>query len=179
MITSIRAPRASCFLVAALLSYVVPTSGAAAQTGGAGCTPVASASGRTVLRCAGGLSVTIEAGAQYRLMDRNGDGRIDAVELQNKALLLDIPARVAKKGFEVVTPQAIAAVRGTKWAVDVEASKTSVLVVVGRVAVRRPAERAGVVLRPGEGVDVEANGPLVVKRWPAARVAALLARLGQ
>jgi hypothetical protein len=28
-------------------------------------------------------------------------------------------------------------------------------------------------------VDVEETGPLTVKRWPPARVSALLARLGQ
>jgi hypothetical protein len=36
-----------------------------------------------------------------------------------------------------------------------------------------------VVLGPGQGVDVDEAGPLVVKRWPQARVTALLARLGQ
>jgi hypothetical protein len=35
------------------------------------------------------------------------------------------------------------------------------------------------VLGPGEGVDVEASAPLVVKRWAPARVSALMARLGQ
>jgi hypothetical protein len=36
------------------------------------------------------------------------------------------------------------------------------------------------VLGPGEGVDVErGTDPLEVKRWGAARAAALLARLGE
>jgi hypothetical protein len=35
------------------------------------------------------------------------------------------------------------------------------------------------VLGPGEGVDVEGTEPLNVKRWPTARVAALMARLGR
>jgi len=71
-------------------------------------------------------------------------------------------------------------VRGTKWAVDVGQGKTSVFVVRGRVAVRRPAAGGGVLLGPGEGVDVDrGTGPLTVRRWPAERVSALLARLGQ
>ena len=78
-----------------------------------------------------------------------------------------------------MTPQAIAAVRGTKWAVDAEGGKTSVFVVDGRVNVARARGRGRVDLGPGEGVDVEASGELVVKRWPPARVAALMARLGQ
>jgi hypothetical protein len=52
-------------------------------------------------------------------------------------------------------------------------------VVNGRVAVGRPVSRLGVTLGPGDGVDVEPAGPLTVKRWPPARVAALMARLGQ
>ena len=50
----------------------------------------------------------------------------------------------------------------------------------GRVAVGRRTGTHSVTLGPGEGVDVEATrGPLTVKRWPKARVAALMARLGQ
>jgi ferric-dicitrate binding protein FerR (iron transport regulator) len=78
-----------------------------------------------------------------------------------------------------MTPQAIAAVRGTKWAVDTAEGKTSVFVVNGQVSVARRAGANRVVLGPGEGVDVEATGVLTVKRWPPARVAALLARLAQ
>jgi hypothetical protein len=47
------------------------------------------------------------------------------------------------------------------------------------VSVARRAGANRVVLGPGEGVDVEATGALTVKRWPPARVAALLARLVQ
>ena len=78
-----------------------------------------------------------------------------------------------------MTPQAIAAVRGTKWAVDATEGKSSVFVVNGRVSVARRGGANRVVLGPGEGVDVEATGTLTVKRWASARVAALLARLAQ
>jgi hypothetical protein len=90
-----------------------------------------------------------------------------------------VPKKPGRARFEVVTPQAIAAVRGTKWAVDAEGGKTSVFVVDGRVNVARAGGRGRVDLGPGDGVDVEASGELVVKRWPPARVAALMARLGQ
>ena len=80
----------------------------------------------------------------------------------------------------MITPQAIAAVRGTKWAVDVGSGKTSVFVVSGSVGVRRPSTGGEVVLRHGDGVDVErGNTPLQVKHWGAPRVAALMARFGQ
>lgn len=135
---------------------------------------------RQVLRCGDGLTINVEAGARYTLVDRDRNGNVDTVRLQGKALLLDTSQRPAGRGFEVVTPQAIAAVRGTRWAVDVASGKTSVFVVRGSVAVRRPTAGAGVVLGPGEGVDVEpGTASLTVRRWPAARVSALLARLGQ
>ena len=168
------------FLVSALFIYLVGMAAVSAQTVGGGCTLEQTIfSTRQVLRC-GGVSITAESGAQYTLVDRDKNGKADAVDLRSRALLLDAPkGSLGKSGFEVITPQAIAAVRGTRWAVDADSAKTSVFVESGRVSVRRTAGRGAVVLGPGEGVDVEGTGPLIVKRWPAARVAALMARLGQ
>ena len=131
------------------------------------------------LRCEGGVTIVAENGARFTLLDRDGNGRVDSVELSSKALLLEVPKKAGGNRFEVMTPQAIAAVRGTKWAVDTTEGKSSVFVVNGRVSVARRAGASRVVLGPGEGVDVEATGVLTVKRWPPARVAALLARLAQ
>jgi hypothetical protein len=167
-------------ILAILFIYVISIEIAAAQVNVGGCTPVTSTGPAQTLRCDGGITVVAENGASYTLNDTNRDGRIDQAELRSKALLIDVPRKSGGKAFQVNTPQAIAAVRGTKWAVDATADKTSVFVARGRVAVQRPA-RGGpqVVLGPGEGVDVEASGPLTVKRWAPARVAALMARLGQ
>jgi hypothetical protein len=89
--------------------------------------------------------------------------------------------RSGRRSFEIRTPQAIAAVRGTQWTVDVAGGKTAVFVVTGRVSVRRVSGGTGSVnLSAGEGVDVEpGTAPLVVRRWPAARASALLARFGR
>ncbi|CDM58076.1 FecR domain-containing protein [Rhizobium favelukesii] len=135
---------------------------------------------RQVMRCAEGVTIIAEGGARFNVIDRNRDGRLDAVSLRNKAVLVDVDRAQRPDGFEVVTPQAIAAVRGTRWAVDVKSGTTSVFVVRGRVAVGRPSAGRRVTLNVGEGVDVtRGSGPLTVRRWPAARAAALLARLGQ
>jgi hypothetical protein len=152
---------------------------AAAQPVTTGCTSSPTLQGTQVVRCDNAITIVAESGARYELRDRNRDGQVDSVELSSKALLVDVPKKQGRVRFNVVTPQAIAAVRGTKWAVDAEGAKTSVFVVRGRVSVARNAGRGGVVLGPGEGVDVEPAGPLVVKRWGAPRVAALMARLGQ
>ncbi|KKZ89711.1 hypothetical protein B5K05_13140 [Rhizobium phaseoli] len=163
--------------VAALAAGLIPHEAALAQS--AGCAISRDAGARQVLSCPGGVKVTAEAGASFRLSDRNHDGSPDSASLRRKAILVDVDSSQHTSGFQVVTPQAIAAVRGTQWAVDVAGDKTSVLVVRGSVAVRRSAGEP-VVLSPGEGVDVSSSTePLVVRRWPAPRVAALLARLGQ
>jgi hypothetical protein len=147
-----------------LFLYVISMEAAAAQGGSVACTPVIAAGTAQTLRCEGGITVIAENGARYTLNDTNHDGRVDQAELSGKALLLEVPKQP----------------RGTRWAVDVVENKTSVFVENGRVAVRRPSNsRQQVVLGPGEGVDVEPTGPLTVKRWAPARVAALMARLGQ
>jgi hypothetical protein len=94
------------------------------------------------------VRITAENGARYSLADRDRDGNADGVILRRKALLLDVPTGQTS-GFVVITPQAIAAVRGTKWAVDAQSGKTSVFVVDGRVGVRRPSSSVGVLLGAG------------------------------
>jgi ferric-dicitrate binding protein FerR (iron transport regulator) len=163
----------------ALASLLLSAAQVAAQPASLGCSSSPSSGGTQTLRCDNGITIVAENGARFELKDDNRDGHIDSVELSSKALLIEVPRRPGGNRFKVLTPQAIAAVRGTKWAVDAAEGKTSVLVVDGRVGVSRRAGRGRVVLAPGEGVDVESSGPLTVKRWGAPRVAALMARLGQ
>jgi ferric-dicitrate binding protein FerR (iron transport regulator) len=168
-------------VVIAFIAFIFSVLAASAQSSGSGCSlnQIAGTS-RQILRCQKGLTITIEAGARLTLVDRDKDGNADQARLRRKALLLEAPRGKAGTGFQVVTPQAIAAVRGTKWVVDVQKNKTSVFVVRGRVAVRRPAAKTSVFLGPGEGVEVDKGvGSLTVERWPAARVSALLARFGR
>jgi ferric-dicitrate binding protein FerR (iron transport regulator) len=165
----------------AFIAFIFLVSAASAQSRSTGCSlnQVAGTS-RQILRCQKGLTITVEAGARFTLVDRDKDGNVDRARLRRKALLLEAPRGKAGTGFQVVTPQAIAAVRGTIWAVDAKNNRTSVFVVRGRVAVRRPAAKTSVFLGPGEGVDVdEGVGSLTVERWPASRVSALLARFGR
>jgi ferric-dicitrate binding protein FerR (iron transport regulator) len=166
-------------VLAVVASLLFSMAFALAQAPG-GCSPSNTGAGTQTLRCEGGITIVAENGARYSLSDANHDGRVDSIELSAKALLIEVPKQARGRKFQVNTPQAIAAVRGTKWAVDAADGKTSVLVVDGRVTVRRRAKGGEeVVLGPGEGVDVEASGPLTVKVWGAPRVQALMARLGQ
>lgn len=136
-----------------------------------------------VLRCADGLVLETEQGSRLQPIDRNGDGHLEGAELGGRAVLVTLPPgrRVRRDGFQILTPHAIASVRGTVYAVDVTSDRTSVFVERGRVAVaRRSAPEAAVTLGPGEGVDVDADqGALTVRRWPQERVRALLERFGR
>ncbi|MEW9804837.1 FecR domain-containing protein [Mesorhizobium sp. ZMM04-5] len=135
---------------------------------------------RTALTCPNGVRIVAEDGTRFSLVDRTAAEGPEAVRLEGQALMLEVTPGAVEGGFEVITPQAIAAVRGTKWAVDVVNGKTSVFVAEGRVAVSREAGAPVVELGHGDGVDVETGTePLAVRQWGAARVAALLARFGE
>ena len=163
-------------LACALTSIQIAT----AQPANSPCASENSAGGTRTLNCEGGVTIVAENGARFTLQTSGRKGRVAGVELSSKALLIEVPAKSGENKFQVTTPQAIAGVRGTKWAVDVAENKTSVFVVDGRVAVGRRVPGRGVTLGTGEGVDVEEGGaPLTVKRWAPARVSALMARLGQ
>jgi len=167
-------------LCIALACAVLPIEAVIAQSATAGCLSEPSANATQTLHCDSGLTIVAESGARYTLRHRRGSRSVDSVELDSEALLLELPNKPGGNKFQVVTPQAVAAVRGTKWAVDTAENKTSVFVVNGRVVVGRRAGINRVTLGPGEGVDVEAAaGPLTVKRWPPERVSALMARLGR
>ena len=158
------------------LAAALGARGASAQTGGCTLTRFSDPP-REVLSCADGLSVTAEEAATYRFIDRARDGRPTGAELSGRGLLVDSPPRRGR--FQILTPHAIASVRGTVWAVDVSPARTSVFVREGAVGVRRPGGPE-VTLRSGDGVDVEAGeGPLAVTRWSARRAATLLARFGR
>ncbi|WP_238245815.1 FecR domain-containing protein [Methylobacterium iners] len=134
---------------------------------------------REVLECSGGSRITAEPGAAYRLIDRNRDGRPEAIELKAKGLLIEYDAR-PRGGFQVLSPHAVASVRGTTWAVDVTSSGTAVFVETGRVAVNRASGGPVVVLKSGDGTDVSpGRAPLEIKPWTAARRMSLMVRFGR
>lgn len=168
------APMAACVLAAAV-GLAVPT-GARAQAQ-AGCAPQPGGGPAVTLDCGHGLRITVERSARYAVEDGDGDGRADRLRLDRGGALVTVEP--GSGGFQILTPRAVASVRGTEWAVDAAPDVTSVFVVTGRVAVTPRGGGTGVVLQAGEGVDVRGPGPQRAIRWGAARVAALLARFGR
>ena len=127
---------------------------------------------REVLRCGSGLKIEAEQGAQYRLLDQN------KLEVTDRAVLVDVtPGR--RGAFQVLTPHAIASVRGTLYAVDVKDGQSDVFVSRGKVGVENRSTRERTTLGPGEGSDVIPGKPLDAHVWAAERVQKLMARFGR
>jgi ferric-dicitrate binding protein FerR (iron transport regulator) len=132
-----------------------------------------------ILRCGDTLEVRASHDASYRLPDQPQARQPDALQLDRGAVIVEFHASKAHPSFQIHTPYAIAAVRGTHWAVDVRMGKTSTFVINGVVAVSRPQGGQTALLHAGDGADVAPDsGPIVVKQWAAARVRKLMARFG-
>ncbi|TFF27540.1 anti-sigma 24 factor [Jiella endophytica] len=126
---------------------------------------------RQVLDCGNGLVIDKEAAASLTSQTPQS-----SLELGSDAVLIEVSPR---DSFQVLTPHAIATVRGTVFAVDTQEGVTSVFVVKGKVEVTRRDGSDPVLLGPGDGVDVREGEPLTVRQWPQPRVVQLLARFGR
>ena len=132
-----------------------------------------------MLKCGAFLTAHLADGTKARPV---GGGSKDpsALQLRKGALLIEFQPQPGAETFQILTPEAIAAVRGTQWAVEVNPGKTSVFVVTGQVEVKARGGDGDVSLGPGEGVDVGRGAKaLEVKRWGEERVRKLLARFGR
>jgi FecR protein len=181
--------------VAVLLSLCVCAAGAAmAQSGACVLIPDKRNPSDKILRCGSELVITPAPGTVYRAAPPAEDGLPASVQLESGALLIEFHSK-RRQEFQILTPQAIASVRGTKWAMEVKPGQTSTLVLLGQVAVaRKDTTTDSVLVGPGQGVDV-ANldagktvrslgsvvkpPPIGVKKWAPERVNELLARFGQ
>jgi ferric-dicitrate binding protein FerR (iron transport regulator) len=153
-----------------------------ARAGGGGCALVANEHdpSEKILRCGDSLTVQPAHGTHYRLITKGGQPLPSAIRLDDGALLIEFHPSPQQEDFQILTPLAVAAVRGTKWAMEVSPARTSTLVLAGAVAVTNRRLNEYVILREGEGVDITpSDTTMVQKRWGAARVRALLSRFGQ
>jgi ferric-dicitrate binding protein FerR (iron transport regulator) len=142
-----------------------------------GCTPAVQATPpRTVFRCAGGLIIEAEVSAEFEVSAARPGGLISSIELKSRGILIEL---TRPRRFQILTPHAIASVRGTIFAVDVTPAQTSVFVARGGTRVTRRGQSEAVNLGRGQGVDVTPDNPLVVRRWPLERASALLGRFGR
>ena len=133
-----------------------------------------------ILQCGETLTVRPAHGARYQPLFKKGDPLPVGIRLNDGALLIEYHPASSGEKFQILTPLAIAAVRGTKWAMDVTKAQTSTLVLNGAVAVTNRRLNKFVVLTEGQGVDITpTDTSVIVKTWGEARVRALLSRFGE
>jgi hypothetical protein len=133
-----------------------------------------------VLQCGQELTVRAASGAKYRPLYKKGQQLPAAIQLNDGALLIEFHPAAPEEKFQILTPLAIAAVRGTKWAVDVTPAQTSTLVLEGTVAVTNRRLKTSALLTNGQGVDIKpGDTTMTPKQWGEERVRALLARFGE
>ena len=135
-----------------------------------------------ILQCSGSEILTVRAaqGTRYQPLYKKGDPVPAAIRLDDGALLIEFHPSLWRQDFQILTPLAIAAVRGTKWAVDVTKARNSTLVLSGAVGVTNRRLNQYVIVTEGEGVDITPTDTSTVqKRWGDARVRALLSRFGE
>jgi hypothetical protein len=133
-----------------------------------------------ILQCGQTLTVRPTPGTSYQPLYKKRDPLPVAIRLTDGALLIEYHPAKPNEKFQILTPLAIAAVRGTKWAMDVTTAQTSTLVVTGAVAVTNRRLNQFVVLTEGQGVDITPTDTSVVARtWGDERVRELLSRFGE
>ena len=126
-----------------------------------------------------GRDTVVRLGEEARIkIDRylvNAGGEIT---LQAGPLLFDRPSVRTPEPMQVRTPYGLIAVRGTRFFAGPSNGRFGVFVERGSVAVT--AAGARVVLKSGEGTDIEAPGgrPTPVKRWQPPRIRAALDSVG-
>ena len=167
-------------VVAVLSAAAIAATGPARAAGACALVPNERAPSEKILQCGETLTVRPAQGARYRPLYRKGDPLPVGIRLDDGALLIEYHPASPQEKFQILTPLAIAAVRGTKWAMEVAPARTSTLVLAGAVAVTNRRLNQYVVLTEGQGVDITpADTSMVQKQWGEARVRALLSRFGE
>jgi FecR protein len=158
----------------------VAGSGSAQAAGACALVPNEHAPSEKILQCGEALTVRPAQGTRYRPLYKKGDPLPVGIRLDDGALLIEFHPTSQQEKFQILTPLAIAAVRGTKWAMEVVPGRTSTLVLSGAVAVTNRRLNQYVVLTWGQGVDITSTDTSVVQRlWGEARIRALLSRFGE
>lgn len=132
---------------------------------------------RQSITCGDALTVERLPGSEVTIFERSGNAPPRVIELKNGAIFIEVVP--GSRPTQIKTPHAIAAVRGTIYAIDAGEVRTSVFVVKGAVEVSKTETGEVVSLGPGQGVDVDADLPLEVKTWGDRRASELLARFGR
>jgi hypothetical protein len=173
-------PLRTTIVAAALFAVAIAGAAPAHAAGACALVPNGRLPAEKMLQCGENLTVRAAPGANYQPLYKKGDPLPVGIRLNDGALLIEYHPASPKEKFQILTPLAIAAVRGTKWAMDVTKAQTSTFVVNGVVQVSNRRLNQFVVLNEGQGVDITPTDTSVVaKTWGDERVRALLSRFGE
>jgi hypothetical protein len=168
------------FIAAALFTAAIAGPLPARAAGACALVPNGRLPSQLILQCGQSLTVRPTPGTSYQPLYKKGDPLPVAIRLTDGALLIEYHPAKPNEKFQILTPLAIAAVRGTKWAMEVTKAQTSTLVVTGAVAVTNRRLNEFVVLTQGQGVDITpTDTSMVARTWGDDRVRALLSRFGE
>lgn len=171
---------AAIIVATALIGPTLPGSIALAASGACALVPSERDPSEKMLQCGPELMVRPVHGTSFHPIYKTGQQLPAAIRLDNGALLIEFHPDRQPVEFQILTPLAIAAVRGTKWAMEVSAKRTSTVVLEGAVVVTNRHLNQYVVLTGGRGVDIsEGDTSLTQKQWGEARIRALLSRFGE
>jgi hypothetical protein len=175
-----RNPLKALIIAAAMFAAAIAGAAPAIAVGLCALVPNGRLPSEKMLQCGENLTVRPAPGAHYQPLYKKGDPLPVGIRLNDGALLIEFHPAKPQEKFQILTPLAIAAVRGTKWAMDVTKDQTSTLVLNGVVAVTNRRLNQFVVLNEGQGVDITpADTSVVKKTWGDERVRALLSRFGE
>jgi hypothetical protein len=134
------AARLLCCAVASLASWTGVGS-AAAQSDACILSPDKNNPNEQILRCGAELTITPAPGTVYHPAAAGEDGLPPSVQLDSGALLIEFHAKDTAKlrhDFQILTPQVVASVHGTKWMMEVKPGQTSAVVLLGQGGHGRP-----------------------------------------
>lgn len=163
-------------LAALYFTVIVALTGAEARAGEDCPMSLVSDPPRAVYVCASGLVIEAEAPEAVDLALPDVVDGTASMEVTDRAVWVQV---TPGGSFQIATPYAIAAVRGTTFVVDTHDAATDVFVIEGVVAVFRPDGSDEVTLEAGDGVTFTAQDRSPVRQWPVERVTALLARFAR
>jgi hypothetical protein len=144
---------------------------------------VTGSSGFAVIRLADGTTVHVQPASELELLRLqqvlHTEAFDDSLRLsRGRVAIAAAPRRAPAARLEVVTPKAVAGVRGTEFRAGASEQRSQFEVLAGRVAVGDPARRdPELAVAEGEGVvfDPAAGGPEVVKLLPPPDLTAISA----
>lgn len=181
----------SCFALAAPVAQVIKLSGQAELKRGNATAPVqlgtalelgdrltTTDNGRLRLQLVDGSTINLGSGSELLIDDLVSGGpgteRQIELELEKGALKAEAAPATPKSRFEIRTPLAVTAVRGTIWGIVADPQQSDVIILEGRVGIRRNimTGESAVSLTRNHGIVVTADALGQMRRWSPEEIAA-------